>query len=540
MKSKILIAIVAGVLLAGGIGYAAAWYLKPSHDDAIQLVPNDAAAYASVFLDPSTRQKLAIRDLLSKFPSNVASPDKAQTAVEKLFTNMLDGTGLQYRSDVEPWLGNEIAGWSGPLPSSGMPGSMTSSGASMSTSSLTSSSASSPRGTAALLLSTTDGRASMGAVHKAENRMGGKVGHGTYKGVDFDIVGSNDSVIGVVDNFLVVGTRSGFEKTVDTAKGDNGSLEGSNTFKSATSGLRSDRLALFYVDAHGLISQMPSMLGNFFGLSGQPDSSGASAAVVYARPDGLVLDATGPATSDLDFAKSSALLKSLPGDAWAGIADPGFGARLRRLYSQMTDSLGMNGALISRQFKQQTGLDIQKDVLDWMGSLSIFMEGSSPNDAGVGATISSSDPKTTEHTLDRFGRLAIKNGQTVKQTAGAPTAFEIADPTNPKSHFFFGAGGNGLQIAYGAAAWQDLSQPTSKLADDATFKDAQAGLGNSFQPTLFANFGAGVDFADSAGLSSNSYFTNVIAPLLRPIEYAVFGSSKSNGRVVSRLVIGVS
>jgi hypothetical protein len=345
--------------------------------------------------------------------------------------------------------------------------------------------------------------------------------------------------MGVVDNFLVIGTRSGFESTVDTAKSDASSLATSSTFKSATSSLQADRLALFYVDAKGLVSQMPSMLGNFFGFSGEPDSSGASAAVVYARPDGLVLDAAGPATSDLDFAKASELLKALPGDAWAGLADPGFGTRLRKLYSQMTDSFGMNGALINKQFKQQTGLDIQKDVLGWMGSLSVFMEGTTVKDVGIGGTVSSSDPHATQHMLDRLAQLATQDGQSVKRVDGAPTAYEITDPGDPKAHFFFGGGSEGFQVSYGASAWQDVSNPTSQLQDTATFKDAESGLGNGFKPTFLANIGDGLDYADAAGLSKDAHYNNDIRPLLEPIEYVVLGSGKSNGDVISRFVIGV-
>lgn len=539
MKAKLLIAVLAGVLLAGGVAFGAARYLSPSHDRAVEMVPSDAAAYGSVFLDPSMRQKLALRGLLSRFPGGPAGPG-AQQAVEKLFQKGLEKAGLDFKTDVEPWLGDEVAVWSsglpaGPqmgMPSREVPSSMLTSGAS----------SPGPRGAAAVLVATTDGAASMDAVHKAEQHLPGAVGHATYKGIDYETAGSARSAIGVVGNFLVMGSLSGFQATVDTYKGDSKSLSSLDSFNNAQAGLRSDRLALLYVGPQALTAAMPAMMpggmGMLFGAGGAGGLGAPSAAVIYARPDGLVIDGRGPIASDLDYQKSAALLKALPGGSWFGLADPGFGTRLRQLYNGMTSSFGLGAALVQKRFKQQTGLDLQHDILGWMGSLGVFVEGTTPDSIGVGATISSSDPATTVRMLGRLAALAAKSGQKIHHAGGPPSTYALSAPLSPQA-IYLSAGSQGLQAAYGAAAWRDLNGARSTLGHDLTFKDAVAALGDGYEPTMYLNIGDMVSLAEASGAASDPHYAGDIAPLLHPLDYAVLGSTKSHGDLVTRLVIGI-
>jgi hypothetical protein len=76
------------------------------------VLPANAIAFAKLDLDPSAGQKVAAYRLASKFPetkSKVTSEDASlkESIVGSIFTGD-SGLGLDYKKDVEPWLGKRV------------------------------------------------------------------------------------------------------------------------------------------------------------------------------------------------------------------------------------------------------------------------------------------------------------------------------------------------------------------------------------------------------------------------------------------------
>ncbi|MDQ5874652.1 MAG: DUF3352 domain-containing protein, partial [Actinomycetota bacterium] len=111
MRLKWVAAMTAGAVLLGGGAFAGVrGFGRSPTDNALELAPRSSAVYGNVFLDPSMSQKNALRTLLAKLPK-YDTPAEASSALEGLVDKLLSDTGLDYSSDVAPWLDNQIAGF---------------------------------------------------------------------------------------------------------------------------------------------------------------------------------------------------------------------------------------------------------------------------------------------------------------------------------------------------------------------------------------------------------------------------------------------
>lgn len=77
-------------------------------DRAAGFAPADSLAYASVYLTPSTGQQMRLGDILTRIPG-FTDRNALGTKIDELAQRFLGGSGLDYRADVKPWLGDEVA-----------------------------------------------------------------------------------------------------------------------------------------------------------------------------------------------------------------------------------------------------------------------------------------------------------------------------------------------------------------------------------------------------------------------------------------------
>src|SRR6266550_2981990 len=77
-------------------------------DRAAAIAPARSLAYVSMYLTPSTGQQMNLQRLLTKLPGFT---DEATlgTNIDVLVQRLLGDTGVDYRADVKPWLGGEVA-----------------------------------------------------------------------------------------------------------------------------------------------------------------------------------------------------------------------------------------------------------------------------------------------------------------------------------------------------------------------------------------------------------------------------------------------
>ncbi|MDO5068032.1 MAG: DUF3352 domain-containing protein [Propionibacteriaceae bacterium] len=111
-KSKapiIVAAVVALALLAGGAFAAVMLFKKPASVAAANVLPDNPLIVASIDLNPSAPDQLAVKDLAEKFPEftdglNITEGNYKKALAEFVLKNNDD---LSW-TDVEPWLGDSI------------------------------------------------------------------------------------------------------------------------------------------------------------------------------------------------------------------------------------------------------------------------------------------------------------------------------------------------------------------------------------------------------------------------------------------------
>ena len=97
---------VATVLVGAGLKL---YSLRGSPDVMTRMVPSNTDVYATVYLDPSLKQKMNLRGLLGKFPQ-LRSNGGIDAQLDRLMNSFLEQsrTGWSFRSDVRPWLGSQV------------------------------------------------------------------------------------------------------------------------------------------------------------------------------------------------------------------------------------------------------------------------------------------------------------------------------------------------------------------------------------------------------------------------------------------------
>ena len=232
-----LIALVVGLVVLTGAGvyaYKTVWDRAPD-DVAISLTPENAAAFASVYVNPSNDQKRAIDSLLKKFPQTESFEDTKNMLVD-LLDPQLEPLGINFEDDIEPWLGDQIGFFFMP-----------------------------PEGTgedAAALIATEDQDATQETIDKifeSQSSADARVEERTYEGVEYQVdpdpgEGAPAAAYGFVENHLVVGTEGALKASIDASQG--GSLEDSEDYQAAVEPFYEDRIALLYIDG-GVVDATP-------------------------------------------------------------------------------------------------------------------------------------------------------------------------------------------------------------------------------------------------------------------------------------------
>jgi Protein of unknown function (DUF3352) len=516
-------AVAAGAVLAGGaLASATVSLLAPAEDAAVEMVPANAVFYANVFLDPSTPQKLALQDLLEKFPK-ASTPEAAKEAFVGLLNRGLAEVGMTFEQDIEPWLGTQVALFIMPPTTPGQ------------------------LNEGAFLIATTDEAASEDAMDKIFTAPGTEsMTPSTYSGTDYLVNADGSSAAGVVDDFLVVGSRTGLHAVVDAASGD--SLEESDKYQDTVQGLNEDRLALFYFDFAQMLAVFPG--GNLPpGFLQGPFAAalGPSAAVAYARADGIVFEQSSQLPADPTAralaeraARGSGSIQRLPGNALAAFGVPDVGGSLRSLLDAVGGMglPGMSPQFLMDQFRAQTGLDLEQDVLSWMGDAAFFISGDTVPTLGGGAVIGSKDPARSSE--------ALKKIEAALRQAGAPTrplglgefeGFAVRDRGMPDSVNVVAADERVLVI-YGRDATLAALGSDPSLAGNETFQAASEGLGEGFGVVGYVDLASVIDLVSGAAGPLDPAYEADVKPFLDPLTYLVFGSRVEGDRSITRVVIG--
>lgn len=109
MRTKIAVLLSVALSLAAAGVFLLWLFSKPARDGLVRFVPRDAVTYVHLYLEPSTQQRVAIRDLLGRLPLDAADAEELKEALGRLLDPALAVSGMTYVRDISPWLGDQMA-----------------------------------------------------------------------------------------------------------------------------------------------------------------------------------------------------------------------------------------------------------------------------------------------------------------------------------------------------------------------------------------------------------------------------------------------
>jgi hypothetical protein len=467
---------------------------------AAELSPAGSIFYGEATLKPEGDQKRAVDSILAKFPGGGQAGDKLKELIEKS-ANENGAEDIDFEKDVEPWLGDEIALFASGI---GRTGDIEE---------------------VAVLVATDDEDAALEALEKTAE---GEITRKTYRDVEYFKDQAEESNTGAAfDGFLVAGTEEGVKAAIDASKGDS-KLSDDDAYKSAIEKASADRLALFYVNTPEFTKAVQQSAGTL------PESfkrffSEPFVATVDADDDGVVFEGNIPeelAKAFAFFGQGSDLLAEMPADSWLALAQTDFGKLLDFYVEAFAGAAGGREA-IEQQLLAATGLDLQKDVIDWMGDFGIFVRGTSVSALDGALVVETSDEAASQRFIDALERLARGEAggglQIGPLTApGGGKGFTGTDPDVPKPVHVFQKDGL-VVFAYGDAAAKDAVDASNTLGDSPDFTSVSDSLGD-YEVSLYVLMQPILELAESAGAGSEQGYQEA-KPYLDAITGVVGGTS---------------
>jgi hypothetical protein len=503
-----LIVLTTATVAAAGCGSDG----STSSPGAASVAPAGAVMYGEATLRPEGDQKAAVEELVTKFPGEGSAGDRIQRLMGILFTEA--ETELSYREDVEPWLGDEAAFY------------------------ISSMSADGEQPDAALLVATEDEDAAVEAVEKASDAR--KTEH---NGQDLYVYDGGEESAAVLDGWLALGTPPAVKAAIDTAEGGE-AIEDDERYRETLEDAPEDRLGFVYVDMPGLYERLQRMpdavpLGPLRQIFEESLLVTASADEDGVRFEGVIpksLVAGCPVVSE-----GSGAAGELPGDSWLALAQPELGPTIDRYLDVAAQSLGGRD-LIEEQFRSSTGLDIERDVISWMGNWSVFVRGTAVDELNGAMVIETSDEEASGRFIDGIARLLRQSsglGATVGplDLPGGGEGVTMRSREVPQPIHLFQRDGK-VVAAYGDAAAQDALDPLETLSESADYTQAEGALGGDYVVSFFVAFQPILSLAEAEGAAADEDYQKA-KPYLDPLGAIVGGAREDGDKLRSAFALTV-
>ena len=479
-----------------------------------ELAPAGAVMYAEATLKPEGDQKKALDAILAKFPGGGEAGDKLKELIEKGLRD--SDAPITFKDDIEPWLGDSAAFFV-----SGMDGS-------------------GDFKSAAGLIATEDEDQAQAALEKSAE---GEITRKTYKDVEYLMDEAEDTNAGMVHKgFVVLGTEAGVKAVIDASEGGS-KLSDDEGYKNAIDGAAEDRLGLFYMDTPKLLEALEQTGGMALPDSFKKSFQEPLVATADVDEDGVVFEATVSEELAKTFGflgQASDLMNELPADSWLAIAQTDSGS-LVDYYVDLFGAVAGGRDTVERQFRAATGLDLQKDLIDWMGDFGVFVRGSTVQELDGALVIETKDEAASGRllaALERIARSQSEAGIEIRPLSapGGGDGFSASGAGVPKPVHAFQRDGR-VVFAYGDAAAQDAIEADETLGDSADFSQARDSLGE-YDVSVYVLMQPIFDLVDSTEAASDADWQEA-KPYLEPLSALVAGLADEDDRVRSAMKLVV-
>jgi Protein of unknown function (DUF3352) len=481
---------------------------------AAELAPAGAAIYGEFTVKPEGDQKAAVDALLARFPGGGQAGDKLKALVERSLRE--SDAGITFEDDIEPWLGGEAGFFASGLDPSG-----------------------DFEESAGLVATEDEDKAEETLEKSAEGELRRK----TYKDVEYlmdESEGEADAAA-VFDGFVVLGNEAGVKAAIDATESDS-RLSDNENFKNAVGGAAADRLGLFYFNSPELartIQQAGTPLPDSF----KRFLEEPFVATLDADDDGVLFEATIPeqlGKALTFFGRGGDLLPDMPADSWLALGQADLGGLLD-FYVDAFAGAARGRDAVAQQFQAATGLDLQRDVIDWMADSSVFVRGTRLSELDGALVIETSDEAASGRFIAGLERLAKSQGQGELQVGplsapGGGDGFTATGGDVPKPVHVFQRGGR-VVFAYGDAAARDAVDASDTLGDSQEFTATRDSLGD-YYVSFYLLMQPILDLVESTGADTDAGYQDA-KPYLEAISALVGGTSGDGDDLKSALKLVV-
>jgi hypothetical protein len=529
-----------------------------SSGDPATLAPASAPLYASFAIKPSGGSGGDASTAAKKL-THLAEPYGG--IAQALLSS--EGGKLDFKHDIEPWVGESAGVFLTSLDTSKLPGSasstqalleggLTSVGSALGASTF---GASTTQG--AIVLETSDvGKARSFLSKRAHEQQA----HTTsYKGVSFD-VSAGGAAAGIVKDFAVIGSESGLKSVIDTSLGGAAITTAPGYVKPpphaiASAYVKPEELvkAVHGSTGAGAASQGVALLGQLLAgsqtasLSVTPTSNSISL-------QGEIHSAGG--SSPLFGQEGAKALGEAPSGAWlaAGIGNVGPNlpralALLQGVSSFATSTVfaSLGGPSIEKLFKtlDSPHANLQQDFGTWATSGTMFVSGTGLFNLQSALVIGSSNPTASRAAVGKLAKLMQSAGAVVTSAsiAGADAAVSVKLQGFPAVIFIAdGQGANGqakFVLGLGQQSVQGALAPSSTLSTSPAYSSATSTLGNGIEPSLIVEFPTLLGFLEGVGLTQSPGVSNLV-PYFKSLGTLTAGATSQGGVEHFRVVLGLA
>jgi len=447
------------------LGAAACGSDSDKDPDPAQAVPASAPVYAQITVKPEGDLRSDTEAVLKK----LGVDDPAADITKFLQDNSDDAAQLK---EIQEWIGSRVGIF------------------------VTSFAGEEPD--AAVVMATNDPDAALDTLDKDGKKQS------SYKDVDYWIDEDGDAD-GVVGDYAVSGTERAFRTVVDTVKGDDvDTIADNGDYQAGLDAVGTDdALATLYISTEGVLNALgrsggipAEQLGQ---IRQQLSQVGGKTSVVKLAPSAnaitLEVATLGLKEGDATTDAATTALTSLPGDAWLGVGLPHIGQSLRDAMAQGLQAASVAGQDIEGQvqaIEQALGIDIEDDLLSWMGDGGIFATGASIDAIGGALVVQTTDAAKAQQALRKLAALVpqIADGVEVRRgdVPGADEAVELRTDGFPFP-IVAAVGNDRFVLGIGEQAVAAGLNPTTTLADNPAFKEAAQALGD-VKPAFFVDVAA--------------------------------------------------
>lgn len=545
-------AVLAALLGAAAIaGCGSSSHSDGTAADPAGVTPASAPIYLGATVRPSSSQADA-----------ALAAGKALTHQEDPYKRLLSvlqtpgSPTLDYKSDVEPWLGphagvflRSLSGSSAMLAlvEGGLTGKSSSGAISFG----------GAGADGAIVMDTSDASAARSFLAQQAKRAGARAA--SYRGVSYEAT-SAGLAFGLVGRFAVIGSDAALHQVIDTTQGG-AALSAAPGYAKLASAEAGGALAHLYVNPGSVAAKasaagVSGVLGPLTGGRQAYISLVPSATSITLDADTLAAPGTQPGLLSADPEAAQAF-SSLPGDSWLALGLGHLATNLQgdvaalkgvtALLGTEASSLGtlLEGLLAPVEVMGANTPRARSDFGSWQQSLGIFASGSGLLELKGAVVISSSNAARSRAAVAKLGAQLARRGDSISRASIPGTEAALSARVRGFPLALYIAAGNGSDgvpkfvLGLGEASIGAALAPTSTLANSASRAAAMSALGGA-QPSLLLQVPTLLSLLEGIGLTESPPVSTLL-PYLRSITTVSGGGQDLGGEIERfRVVLGLS